>query len=939
MSFRTSSRSSPVRELLAACETLAREAPACEALESRQMLSSVVVPMGVVTTGRFAVVADFNGDGFNDIASSGQVGALNSYASIKYGNGAGVFTQGPSLETVPPLVFNGVPLLAGDFDGNGAIDIIAGNNRLYLNTTGGVFTTPLTINLPGTASEFRAVDFDLDGSFEVLATDPTGGIKFFKFVGATFTDIYTLSNSVGSTVVDVGTIDAVAGTDVLTLNSAGEFVPHLRRLDSNYEAGPARAGGTAAGALGFADGDGLADLYYVAATPDGSRLFIARGDGSGGFATAVNTGIAANDIILTNDLDLDGRSEIVLARAGTGTDYSFYSGGPSQPDAGSAQLLLRGSDAGVLTYLAAANLEGDSRRDLLVGAGPSNPELSPTGGQRWTAANAPAATAGIELPSSPVVPGQVFTITARGVTFAESDSEQQRVQFTIDVNADGIAQETEPTVLATRTEGGTWAATTTLTDRFASAGTFKVIATMIGVNGRGTTESTGRVAIWSRVYYAEGWRNDATVNEYVPLVNPNDVAVDYAIYARYEVGERDQLIASGTLAPNSRGGITVTERLRPDIALVRSNQGYALEVQSSREIGAFFSHYDNLGTGEQQSTATGEAMTNISGLRFGFADLSTSRFDYLLFYNPYGTDTSVTVTFQTDAGTPIPVTFVLGGFRRGGLSLRDLPQLPANSLISAVVDSNTAVLACVSSYTPSVGEGSTAVGQMLSPAAAILPVNVALGSFELGGANTARIIAFNPQAVAVSITFTFSFDNNATTQTQTLLLGAGRQVTITPPTAAGAGFVTASAQAARQIVVQGTAANGARADSTASAASNFSADSWAFADAFLNRPLAGTSFLEELSIFNPGVDSSDITVRYIFSNGTQTSRQFTLAAGGARVLSLHEETLVLDHAVDTWFSVVVTGTRRTVANLTHWDLLQGGGFSSMGTPIGAVAAL
>jgi len=62
--------------------------------------------------------------------------------------------------------------------------------------------------------------------------------------------------------------------------------------------------------------------------------------------------------------------------------------------------------------------------------------------------------------------------------------------------------------------------------------------------------------------------------------------VQYRVVARYEVGERDAVIAEGTIPARSRGGITVSEYANPGSAVVRLNEGYALEIQSTAYIGA-----------------------------------------------------------------------------------------------------------------------------------------------------------------------------------------------------------------------------------------------------------------------------------------------------------------------------------------------------------------
>jgi hypothetical protein len=565
-----------------------------EQLESRTLLSTVVFPSATVTTGQMVAIADFNGDGLADIASSGTVDSLSVYASVKFGMIGGGFTPSTVLEAAPPgSLFGGMPLLAADFDGNGTIDLLAGNARLYLGIGDGTFGAAVSVNVPGSSAASRLLDSDLDGQAEIISKDLTGAINIYRFQGTDFIAVYTLTTTPGTFVVDVAEIDGNPGLDILTLDAAGIYIPFLRTSATSYAAGPSFQNGSMFAAIGSLDSDAFPDLYFIAPNQIEPYLFVARGTGAGAFAPATNTGIPASRVHMVNDLDGDGRSEIVVSDPGiSSTEYVYYAGGTDQPSPQSAEVLVDANQLRSVRYVAFGRLGGDSRIDLLVGVGPLNPSLPPTTAQIWTAADAPSA-AEIVLPSSPVIPGQLFSITASSVSFPQAGSQLRRVQFTFDLNADGVAQTNEPTFAAQSVGESDWTASILATDGLISCGDFRIVASISDRYTRGTVSSSNSVAVWYRVYYAEGWRNDESVTEFVPLVNPNDVPVEYRIYAQYEVGERDQLIASGTIAPHSRGGVTISERFRPQVALVRANEGYALEVQSSLAIGAFISHYDD----------------------------------------------------------------------------------------------------------------------------------------------------------------------------------------------------------------------------------------------------------------------------------------------------------------------------------------------------------
>jgi hypothetical protein len=78
-----------------------------------------------------AVTADFNNDGFPDVASAdcgdrcGNVppGGIGS-ASVLLGNGTGGFSAAPGTPLLPPTGMEGPDVLAtGDFDDNGRADL------------------------------------------------------------------------------------------------------------------------------------------------------------------------------------------------------------------------------------------------------------------------------------------------------------------------------------------------------------------------------------------------------------------------------------------------------------------------------------------------------------------------------------------------------------------------------------------------------------------------------------------------------------------------------------------------------------------------------------------------------------------------------------------------------------------------------------------------
>jgi hypothetical protein len=76
------------------------------------------------------------------------------------------------------------------------------------------------------------------------------------------------------------------------------------------------------------------------------------------------------------------------------------------------------------------------------------------------------------------------------------------------------------------------------------------------IAGNSTSQTFDTVINGFVTYYPEGF-GGSTISEFLPIVNPNDQAVDFVVNARYERGGSG-IAGEGSIPANSRGGITVS---------------------------------------------------------------------------------------------------------------------------------------------------------------------------------------------------------------------------------------------------------------------------------------------------------------------------------------------------------------------------------------------
>jgi hypothetical protein len=283
------------------------------------------VDVGTIDVGtnpQGSVVADFDGDGQNDLAIAVQDSGV---VSVLFGIGDGTFTlpveYGVGIE---PLA-----LVAADFDGDGHADLAVAN---------------------GLSADVTILVNDGSGGFLYAGTSPLGSTPSSIVVARLRGPFAPLDLVLAH--------EGTSEISVLLGNGDGTFAPVTA-----YASG---LGATYAVAGDF-DGDSLLDVVS-ADRVDGTVSFL-KGDGLGGFAPAVASpaGVSPSSLVMSDfdgDLRLDlavvdaGDGSVVLLRgAGDGTFLSLSSAATGPAPVAAA---IGDFDGDGLLDLAIANTGGDS---------------------------------------------------------------------------------------------------------------------------------------------------------------------------------------------------------------------------------------------------------------------------------------------------------------------------------------------------------------------------------------------------------------------------------------------------------------------------------------------------------------------------------------------------------------------------------------------------
>jgi hypothetical protein len=337
-------------------------------------------PITAASQGGAPVVGDFNGDGIPDLAITGVP------ASILLGKGDGTF-QTPVFNGNP--FFAGFGVAAGDLNGDGKLDVIAGSNDgifVMLGDGRGNLSSPVDIGFGPNPTQVALADLNGDKKLDAVVLDSLNS-NFWVLLGngdGTFQPAtrYPMGTAQGLApgilVADLngdGNLDvAVTGATpvpnaqfvynngsilVFSGNGDGTLQPGIQYNPS--------ANTTWALVTGDFNGDGLPDLVFVSgrqSTPTQVGLMFGKPDGTFQSPPSYAVGQIPGLPVLA-DLNGDGVLDMVVANAGVTGNLSVLIGNGD----GTFQPAVTYPTAFGAVSVVVGDFNGDGKPDIAVGNG------------------------------------------------------------------------------------------------------------------------------------------------------------------------------------------------------------------------------------------------------------------------------------------------------------------------------------------------------------------------------------------------------------------------------------------------------------------------------------------------------------------------------------------------------------------------------------------
>lgn len=354
-----------------------------------------------VSTGNVISIisADFNGDGYPDIATLSNRGLVE----VLLNNGHGTFPATPAYYFVGEDYNNGggqypQQLAVADFNKDGHPDLVAIDNQqdsaaVMLNNGDGTFAPPsYWVWADRSAASVAVGDLNADGNPDfVVSTTQDDSVTIFLGNGdGTFRGVRDYlpivisqgisTNSPVPATVGFGDFNSDGKMDMAIVDSANNAVTiYLNNGDGTFKESANYSTGAsgASVAVGDVNGDGKPDIVVGLNSACGSKVGfgVLLGNGDGTFQPVVvyansTSGGCAPTLALA-DVNGDGKLDVIANSSNSGTNASFWvnlgngDGTFQQGIPMSTPAICTGGDGAGAVYLLVTDVNGDGKPDII----------------------------------------------------------------------------------------------------------------------------------------------------------------------------------------------------------------------------------------------------------------------------------------------------------------------------------------------------------------------------------------------------------------------------------------------------------------------------------------------------------------------------------------------------------------------------------------------